>query len=103
MDLFIAWRVAERFFAEFFDFLYDNTLRCYLVFASFFTSHFMCCFFSPFMHILLITRRGHGQNCKCHCGREAHKLLGEAKRICYHKGDRHIEGGDTEKEIDKFT
>ena len=30
-------------------------------------------------------------------------MLGEAKRIRYHKGDRHIEGGDTEKEIDKFT
>ena len=26
----------ERFFAEFFGFLFDNTLACYLVFASFF-------------------------------------------------------------------
>ena len=30
------WRVAERFFAEFFSFLFDNTSWCYLVFASFF-------------------------------------------------------------------
>ena len=30
------WRVAERFFAEFFDFLFDNTFWCYLVFASLF-------------------------------------------------------------------
>ena len=31
-----AWRAAERFFAEFFDFLFDNTSACYFVFASFF-------------------------------------------------------------------
>ena len=32
----IAWKVAERFFAEFFNFLFDNTSACYLVFASLF-------------------------------------------------------------------
>ena len=31
-----AWRAAERFFAEFFYFLFDNTSVCYLVFAFFF-------------------------------------------------------------------
>ena len=31
-----TWRVTERFFAEFFSFLFDNTSWCYLVFASFF-------------------------------------------------------------------
>ena len=31
-----TWRVAERFFAKFFDFFFDNTSRCYLVFASLF-------------------------------------------------------------------
>ena len=29
-----TWRVTERFFAKFFDFLFDNTSQCYLVFAS---------------------------------------------------------------------
>ena len=29
----IAWRAAERFFDEFFGFLFDNTSACYLVFA----------------------------------------------------------------------
>ena len=28
--------MAERFFAKFFGFLFDNTLACYLVFAFFF-------------------------------------------------------------------
>ena len=36
MDRFTAWRAAERFFTEFFGFLFENTSRCYLVFASFF-------------------------------------------------------------------
>ena len=31
-----VWEAAKRFYAEYFDFLFDNTLRCYLVFASFF-------------------------------------------------------------------
>ena len=31
-----TWRVTERFFTEFFGFLFDNTSWCYLVFASFF-------------------------------------------------------------------
>ena len=30
-----TWRVAERFFAKFFGFLFNNTSWCYLVFASF--------------------------------------------------------------------
>ena len=30
------WRVAERFFTKYFGFLFDNTSRCYLVFASLF-------------------------------------------------------------------
>ena len=33
---FIVWRAAERFFAKFFGFLFDNTCQCYLVFASLF-------------------------------------------------------------------
>ena len=36
VDRFTAWRGAERFFAEFFGFLFDNTSVCYLVFAFFF-------------------------------------------------------------------
>ena len=36
MDRFIAWRAAERFYAKYFDFLFDNTSPCYLVFASLF-------------------------------------------------------------------
>ena len=35
-DRFTAWKAAEWFFAEFFGFIFDNTSRCYLVFASFF-------------------------------------------------------------------
>ena len=31
-----TWRVAERFFAEFFGFLFDNMSWCYLIFASLF-------------------------------------------------------------------
>ena len=35
VDHFTAWRAVERFFTEFFSFLYDNmTCRCYLAFAS---------------------------------------------------------------------
>ena len=33
---FTVWRVAERFFTNFFGFLFDNTCRCYLVSASLF-------------------------------------------------------------------
>ena len=33
-DHFTAWRAVERFFAEFFGFLFNNTCWCYLVFAS---------------------------------------------------------------------
>ena len=38
MDQFTAWRVVERFFAKFFDFLFDNTSACYLAFAFFFAT-----------------------------------------------------------------
>ena len=31
-----TWRVAEKFFAEFFGFLFDNMFWCYLVFVSIF-------------------------------------------------------------------
>ena len=31
--LILTWRVVERFFTEFFDFLFDNTSQCYLVFT----------------------------------------------------------------------
>ena len=34
MDHFTAWKAAERFFAEFFGFFFDNTCQCYLAFAS---------------------------------------------------------------------
>ena len=34
VDHFTTWRAAERFFVEFFSFLFDNTCWCYLVFAS---------------------------------------------------------------------
>ena len=33
MDHLTGWRAAERFFAEFFGFLFDNTCRCYLWFS----------------------------------------------------------------------
>ena len=36
VDRFTAWRAAERFFAEFFVFLFDNTSACYFVFAFYF-------------------------------------------------------------------
>ena len=36
VDRFTAWKVTKKFFAEFFDFLFDNTSACYLVFAFFF-------------------------------------------------------------------
>ena len=32
----IAWRAVERFYAEYFSFLFDNTSAYYLVFAFFF-------------------------------------------------------------------
>ena len=38
VDQFIAWRTVERFFAELFSFLFDNTSVCYLVFAFFFST-----------------------------------------------------------------
>ena len=31
-----TWRVTERFFVEFFGFLFDNMSRCYLVFSYLF-------------------------------------------------------------------
>ena len=31
-----AWRAVERFYVEYFGFLFDNTSACYLVFAFFF-------------------------------------------------------------------
>ena len=34
VDHFTGWRATERFFAEFFSFLFDNMCRCYLAFAS---------------------------------------------------------------------
>ena len=36
VDRFTAWRVAERFYDEYFGFLFDNIWMCYLVFAFFF-------------------------------------------------------------------
>ena len=36
VDWFTTWRVAERFFVEFFSFLFYNKSACYLVFAFFF-------------------------------------------------------------------
>ena len=32
----ISWRAVERFYAKYFDFLFNNTSACYLVFAFFF-------------------------------------------------------------------
>ena len=31
-----TWRIAERFFVEFFNFLFNNTSWCYLIFTSLF-------------------------------------------------------------------
>ena len=36
VDQFTVWRAVERFFAEFFSFLFDNTSWCYLVVVSLF-------------------------------------------------------------------
>ena len=36
VEQFTVWRAAKRFFAEFFDFFFNNTSTCYLVFALFF-------------------------------------------------------------------
>ena len=36
VDRFTAWRAVERFFAEFFGFLFNNTSACYLVSVFFF-------------------------------------------------------------------
>ena len=36
VDRFTAWREVEKFFAEFFSFLFDNISRCYLLVASLF-------------------------------------------------------------------
>ena len=42
-----TWRVTERFFAEFFGFLFDNMSWCYLVFASLFP-------YSCALHLLFV-------------------------------------------------
>ena len=42
-----TWRVVERFFAEFFGFLFDNMSWCYLVFASLFP-------YSCTLHLLFV-------------------------------------------------
>ena len=42
-----TWRVVERFFAEFFGFLFDNMSWCYLVFASLFL-------YSCALHLLFV-------------------------------------------------
>ena len=42
VDRVTAWRAVKRFFAEFFSFLFDNTLACYLVFA--FSLPLLLCF-----------------------------------------------------------
>ena len=42
-----TWRVVERFFAEFFGFLFDNMSWCYLVFASLFP-------YSCALHLLFV-------------------------------------------------
>ena len=34
VDHFTTWMAVERFFTEIFDFLFNNTCQCYLVFAS---------------------------------------------------------------------
>ena len=34
MDHFTTWRATKRFFTEFFGFLFENTCRYYLAFAS---------------------------------------------------------------------
>jgi len=36
VDRFTTWRTVEKFFTKFFGFLFDNTSRCYLMFAFFF-------------------------------------------------------------------
>ena len=36
VERFIAWKAAERFYVEYFGFLFDNTSACYIVFAFFF-------------------------------------------------------------------
>ena len=46
VDQFTAWRAPERFYAEYFGFLFDNTSACYLMFAFF--------FFTPLAFILLL-------------------------------------------------
>ena len=38
VDRFTVERAAERFYAEYFSFLFDNTSTCYLVFAFFFST-----------------------------------------------------------------
>ena len=52
MDRFTAWRAAVRFFAEFFGFLFDNTLGYYLVFAFFFPT------FLAFILVLIFDEYG---------------------------------------------
>ena len=41
-----AWKAAERFYAEYFGFLFDNTSVCYLVFAFFFPTLLPFIFFA---------------------------------------------------------
>ena len=53
-DRFTAWRAAEKFFAEFFGFLFDNTSRCYLVFA--FSLPLLLCFTFIICYSCLCTR-----------------------------------------------
>ena len=33
-----VWGATKRFYAEYFDFLFDNTFQCYLVCASLFST-----------------------------------------------------------------
>ena len=53
-DRFTAWRAAEKFFAQFFGFLFDNTSRCYLVFA--FSLPLLLCFTFIICYSCLCTR-----------------------------------------------
>ena len=41
MDHFTAWRAAKRFFAKFFDFLFDKRARIIFVFASLYPTFFL--------------------------------------------------------------
>ena len=58
MDHFTAWRAAERFFAEYFGFLFDNMCRCYLVFVSLypllFASNYCCVMIKLWLRVVCI-------------------------------------------------